>query len=1132
MNPALSSCSAFALVSWARVAVGLAFAAAAFASGQSESSESLLDRFENPPEEAKPWTFWYWLQGAVSSEGVDADVEAMAKAGLGGAYLMPLIAPDEEPFWSPPVRILSDEYWTLVGRAVRDADKAGLSLGIHIGPGFSLAGGPWITPEFAMQRVVWSETTVDSESAASVTLSQPETNGGYYRDIAVFAFPSQGDAIAGAERFQPKIAATFESDFSGLTAVAGGPTVKLYGAGSITYDYSRPVTVNSLRVVPATRSFEALRLLVEASDDGVDFRVVRQLTPPRHGWQDEDFGFTFALPPTRARYFRFVYDPEGGEPGAEDLDRAKWKPSLKVKTLALSSVPLINQFEGKSAAVWRVADWTSEKDVPTANAIPRSQILDLSDRLGANGALRWTPPSGTWTVLRFGHTATGSTNYTGGAGEGLEADRFNADAIKLQFDKWFGETARRVGQDLFSRVVTTLHSDSWEAGSQNWGATFRTDFEQRRGYDPVPFLPAMAGFVVESSETSERFLYDLRQTVAELVDERYFGTLRDLAHQRGCQFSSESTAPTMVSDNLRHNGLVDIPMGEFWLRSPTHDKPMDMRDAVSSAHIYGKPIVQAEAFTELRVAWDEAPHNLRTLGDLHFALGVNRFVFHVFMQSPWIDRFPGVTLNGVGLFFQRGQTWWTQGRAWIDYITRSQALLQAGRPVTDVAVFSGEELPSRALTPDRLVGTLPGLIGEKRVAAEAQRLADSGNPMRHIPKGVTSTANATDLLDWDDPLHGYTYDSVNLETLESARVEGGRLVLASGVRYAVLVVPGQRRLNPEGGTRMSTAFARCLLRLAEAGLPIIIESVPTQVWGNSDEAASLERIVGALKNVSNVHIGAWEDDSLASVGIEPDLILREKDGEAAEDLAWIHGATDDEEYYFVSNQEALARSITVSLRAEGAQPEIWDAVTGKRFRVKNVDSRERRTGFDLEFAPNQSLFIVLPQGASEVEFASKIERSVSLNGHWTLRFPGHETVALSGDALPSWIELEDAELQHFSGTASYERTIEIDSDEASRHLVLSLCKVADIAEVFVDDVSQGVVWTAPWQLNLAGKLTVGKHDLRIEVTNTWANQLIADHDRPDGEKRLWTNAPYRLDGERLLQAGLLGPVELMVEEGN
>ncbi|RYF71143.1 MAG: DNA-binding protein, partial [Cytophagaceae bacterium] len=620
-------------------------------------------------QQAKPWVFWYWMQGAVSKEGITADLEAMKAAGIGGAYLMPIKGVTNPPLMTPTTEQLSPRWWEMVRHSMQEAKRLGLEMGMHVSDGFALAGGPWITPELSMQKVVYSSVQVKGGQNVAFVLSQPTTNEGYYKDIKVLAFP----AVTPANLAVPKI----------TTSRPGVNPQFLVNRGSkesfksdttcwVQYAYDQPFTCRSLLIRTGGNNYQAHRLKIDVSDDGVTFRSVGRLQPPRHGWQDTDADVTHAIAPTTARFFRFTYDKSGSEPGSEDLDAAKWKPSLKLVGLELSAEPRINQFEGKSAAVWRVSDRSTSAQIADSQCVPLNSIIDLTAKLGKDGQLNWDVPAGNWTILRIGHTSTGQTNATGGAGKGLECDKFNPAAITLQFNSWFGEAQRQIGSDLSKDVLKLFHVDSWECGSQNWSASFADDFKKRRGYDLLPYLPVMAGIPVESAERSEQVLYDVRRTVAELVVDTFYKTLANLARQKGVTFTAESVAPTMVSDGLAHYKLVDIPMGEFWLNSPTHDKPNDMLDAISAGHIYGKNIIQAEGFTTVRMAWNEHPGMLKTVQDRTYALGINKLVYHVFTHNPWLNRKPGMTLDGVGLYFQRDQTWWKPATAWVDYATRCQ----------------------------------------------------------------------------------------------------------------------------------------------------------------------------------------------------------------------------------------------------------------------------------------------------------------------------------------------------------------------------------------------------------------------------------------------------------------------------
>ena len=989
--------------------------------------DTLESGFLHPPAAAKPWVFWYWMQASVSKEGIRADLEAMKSAGIGGAYLMPIKGVTNPPLLNPPVEQLSAGWYGMLRFAMEEADRLGLKLAMHACDGFAIAGGPWIKPELSMQKITWSRMVVEGGRRVDLTLPQPETHEKYYRDIAVLAFPSSPQWDSSTRTMVPrvttgKLTATRAGADTGLAA---GPDlqflVKEGDKGSfksdepcwIQYTFDRPFTCRTIIIRTSGNNYQAQRLLIEVSDDGIGFRSVGRLEPPRHGWQDGDADVTHTIPAVTARYFRFVYDKTGSEPGSEDLDAAKWKPALKISGLELSASPAIYQYEGKAGSVWRVSRATDGSALPDSLCIPRDKIINITNRMDASGRLVWQPPPGHWTILRMGHTSTGHTNATGGAGKGLECDKFNTKAAELQFDRWFGEAIRRVGPELAGRVLTVFHVDSWECGSQNWSPVFRDEFRLRRGYDCYPYLPAMAGIPVGTADSSERFLHDVRQTIAELIHDKFYVTMARLAHAKGCSFSEESVAPTITSDGMLHYETADIPMGEFWLNSPTHDKPNDMLDAISGAHIYGKPVVQAEGFTELKMAWDEYPGMLKTLQDRNYALGINRLVFHVFTHNPWVDRRPGMTLDGVGLYFQRDQTWWKPAKAWMDYTQRCQWLLQQGRPVADIAVFTGEEIPRRSLLPDRLVSTLPGIFGKEIVAREAKRLANKGEPMVSMPSGVVHSANMAAPEEWVDPLHGYAYDCMNPDVLlRLATVDKGQVVLPGGGRYGVLVIPGVTPLSPNPSLQ-SAEVAERLLQLVQDGATVLINDSGNagRTAGNAagvdhgghvpgllnaaenDErvAAVYRQLLGGvfresghsflMSNVGKGRVikGPFRASGFEAIGLEKDLIAMESDYQwaggtaptndtAAEivipalkkatGLAYTHRTGPGLDIYFVSNQQNKTRIINLSLRISGKQPELWNAVTGEITRPEQWSQHSGRTVIPIRLEANGSLFIV------------------------------------------------------------------------------------------------------------------------------------------------------------------------------
>jgi hypothetical protein len=776
--------------------------------------------------------------------------------------------------------------------------------------------------------------------------------------------------------------------------------------------------------------------------------------------------------------------------------------------------------------------------------------------MDSTGHLKWKVPPGSWTIIRIGHTSTGHKNETGGGGKGLECDKFNPAAIKVQFDNWFGKMFQKIPGA--SDVLKIFHVDSWECGSQNWSPVFREEFKKRRGYDLYSYLPVMAGVPVESVDVSERFLHDIRETIIELLHDNFYVTLANLAHEKGCAFTAESVAPTMVSDGMLHYSAVDIPMGEFWLRSPTHDKPNDMLDAISAGHIYGKQIIQAEAFTELRLMWDEYPGMLKTLQDRNYALGINRLVYHVFMHNPSPDKKPGMTLDGIGLFFQRDQTWWKQGKAWVDYAKRCQALLQVGRPVTDIAVFTGEEIPRRAILPDRLVTTLPGIFGKTTVNEEKERLLNLNAPIKESPRGVFHSANIITSEHWSDPLRGYAYDSYNRDALlHFSKVENGEIELKGGAKYKLLVIPGDRKMSPNAGW-MSVEVARKLKEMVENGATLLVNKKPhnsISLYNHKATDEEINVIVNSIWNhkKENKKFGftSWkvgkgrvvqtpfEANSFEGLGIERDFIATDLSGKPAEGIAWTHRAAPGLDIYFVSNQKDKERKVELSLRVEGREPELWDAITGETMTAKTWQFKKGRTLLPVKLAVNGSIFIVMKnvtkkQSANNGKNWIETTKVKNIEGPWTVVFDatlGGPQKPVIFKTLMDWSKHEDSSIRYYSGMATYTKTFSWDTSKIkSKEIWLNVGKVANIAEVMINGINCGITWTDPFRVNITKALHQGENELSIEVVNTWRNRLIGDHHLPEDKRITHTNAPYRLNGQPLLEAGLMGPVVIEISK--
>lgn len=1099
-------------------------------------------------DNSKPWVYWYWMHSAYSKEGITADLEAMKKVGIHGAYLMSVKGPTDPPLMDPPILQLSEQWWELVDFAIAEADRLGLKIAMHAADGFAVAGGPWIKPEQSMQKLVWTDRLVQGGNQLRISLEQPETIENYYKDIAVFAIARKNLPVTSAT-IKPIVTTSLDTiEASFLADSKQVDEFKLYEKGWVQYEFSEPFLCKSITIASKGVNYQAQRLRVLVSDDGENFKDLGRLTPPRHGWQDWGIDYTHSIKATKSKYFRFVFDPIGSEPGAEDLDAAKWKQSLKVTNIVLSSEAKIDNFQGKSGKVWRISPQTN--GIAEEDFISLDAVLNITEHMDQNGMLNWKAPEGIWKIMRFGHTSTGQKNETGGGGKGLEVDKFDPELVKYQFQKWFGKSVEIAGEERVPEVLSILHIDSWEAGSQNWSSVFQSEFKNRRGYDIVDYLPVMAGIPIESVQTSEQILRDVRKTISELIVDNFFGTMSEEAGKLGIKFSSENVSPTMVSDALMHFKYVDFPGGEFWFRSPTHDKPNDMLDAISGAHIYDKNIVQAEAFTGLRMEWDEDPELLKAMADRNYALGINRFFYHVFVHNPWLDRKPGMTLDGIGTYFQRDQTWWEPAEAWVEYCRRVQFQLQRGDPVIDLAVFTGEELPSRSVLPDRLLPFLPHVFGNKRIASEKERLKNYGLPIARMPKEVQYSKNMTDLNHWINSLNGYKYDSFNRDVLlEHAKVVNGSIEFKGKISYKALIFPGSRKMSPT--VMVSTKVAQKMLDLIKEGATVFVAEKPSHQPGFSLEPAKehWQQIIDQIWKGYNPKatpdtFNSWNIgkgkviqlpyllENFKAIGIEPDILFPELSREQAENFAWTHRTLGDEEVYFISNQSKLGQLVNVSLRTSDKKPFLYNPVTDTYVAIQQWQVKNQRLEIPLKFHKNESLFIILKGELGELSgnlgenWTSYTTKKV-LDEHWQLQFdPNYNGLneAIEIDSLFNWSDHNDAKIKYYSGTACYSKTFNYKG--STKDVWLNLGDFSDIAEIFLNDKRVGVVWTFPHRINITGFLERGKNNLMIKITNTWRNRLIGDHKLSQEKRTTWTTAPYRLHSEELLPAGLIGPVRL------
>jgi hypothetical protein len=1173
---------------------------AAVAGSAVADAAALANAFLNPPQGAGPGAYWYWLGGNVTREGITADLEAMRDAGIWNPMLFAIGKSGPDTQIKPPADALTPVWWEMVEHAASEAARLGLILSLNCCDGWATASGPWITPELSMQHVVWSEQTVDGGKHVDAMLPKPPTSHDYYREIGTIALPYSLEWEETSFSRQAQIETNLPLKVPDA-AVLSNPdntseVVDTQQAGWIDYVFDTPFTLRSVRVhTPSPQGYApgvyraANSLEVQASDDGKSFRRIGALEYPRHGWQTNLTTLTHAVPQTTARYFRLVHREIPPQPYEEEYDFGQ-DTRLRFFSIVLSSEPRIHHVQGKSGEQWALSRRTTADDLPDSACVPLHGIVDLTSKLDASGRLRWDAPhvpQGRWRILRIGYTTTGSQNSAAGGAQGLECDKFSPGAAKLQFDSWFGLALSRVGPSLAGKVLHVLHVDSWEAGAQNWSPAFAAGFRDLRGYDLLPYIATLTGVPITSADVSERVLLDVRRTINDLMQTGFFQTLATLAHQHGCLFSAEPANPTFPADGLEHVAKIDWPMGEFWLGTPRNDKPTDIKDAVCGSRLYGKRIAGAESFTEGLMKWDEHPFTLKALGDRIYCEGINRFMLHVYAHQPWLDRAPGMTLNGIGTFFSRTQTWWKPGKAWFDYLRRCQALLQEGVAVADVCYFTGENLPARSLLRRQLSVALP---------------------------------------------EGYSYDCINRDgLLHLAEVRDGWIVLKSGGRYRVLVLPDDVSLTPEVATRLRDLVRAGALVMGPRPLrspslsdfpaaDATVRAVADELWGAADDRVpptdrptdaqsdaqtgrQMDRQTDRLVGDGRVLWGRPLALVLAEVGVAPDLELT---GDIAQStpaldqstadldpslrdapVRWTHRRGEGWDAYFLSNQSNISLKITATFRVSGRRPELWHADGGEIDKLALWREEAGRTIVPLSFDPAGALFVVFAQPTNRKPFFTTIsgtsgngassggvglsereghvEATVSQTGDWILRnvaggeqrfsvrnrdLPAPlalkgpwqarftdriaEPVELSLHTLLSWTEQVDEAVKYYSGTATYTTDFIVSKTMVRKEtrLSLELGAVHDLVEVWLNDQQVGVLWKPPFNMDITHAVHAGKNKLRLAVTNTWRNRLIGDYGKAPGERKSFVVPLLRLGkewlpggpGTVLSPAGLLGPV--------
>lgn len=1087
-----------------------------------QAADPLADGFRDPPASARPRVWWHWMNGNVTEEGIKLDLEWMKRIGIGGAQT--LDAQLQTPQVVEKRLVYMTPEWKHAFRiAAETADKLGLELAIAASPGWSESGGPWVKPADGMKKLVWSETRIAGGKRFRGKLAPPPSVTGpfqdlgmqpeigvdhpktdlpqLYRDTYVFAVPetaaplapvwsASSGAIDGARLTDGKQATVVEVPLGTDAKASNAPAW-------IRADFATPQQVRSATLaMPPLSLFSAAKFVpvLEASSDGATFAEVARFPTGTSA----EYTITFAPVTAKALRVRFLAEQSGfglPTPPAPGVEFPAFPgfmsgtgPHVTVSELTFSASPRTHRFEEK-AGFATTLDYDAIP-TPDAPAIPEAAIIDLTGKMQDDGSLDWIPPKGQWRVLRLGYSLTGTENHPAPPeATGLEVDKFDADAVRRYINTYLDTYNAAAGPDLIgAHGVRALLNDSIEVGASNWTPQLVAEFKARRGYDPVPWLPALTGVIIGSPARTDAFLHDFRATLADLMADAHYKTITEEAHKRGLIHYSEALEDKRPSlgDDMAMRRHADIPMAAMWSYDTEHGAPQpsyegDMRGAASVAHVYGQNLVAAESLTAALQPWAFAPRDLKPMIDMEFASGVNRPVIHTSVHQPLTDKAPGFSLFIFGQYFNRLETWGEQARPWVDYIARSSYMLQQGRNVADVAYFYGEEAPLTALYAKAVPGDLP-------------------------------TSNAFDFVNPDVVLNQLSND-------------GADLVAKSGARYKALYLGGS-------SARMSLAVLQRIDTLVRSGATLIGEK-PLGSPALQDDPAAFTRLADALwsgdTGKGRVLASHDPDSALAKLSIAPDLTYTKAAPDTA--LRFVHRTTGDAEIYFVTNRKNRAEPTTLSFAVTGKAPEWWDAATGKAAPLGST-SADRRTAITLTLKPWQSGFVVFRKAGPASLAVPAIARSqlAAVNGPWALTFqPGRGAPAsITLPALEDWTKNTDPGVRYFSGTAAYHQTLKVPAIKPGQRLILNLGEVHDLAEVLINGKSAGVLWNPPYEADVTSLAHEGTNTVEIRVTNLWVNRLIGDAQPGAKPITFTTLKTYRADAP-LRPSGLMGPVTLQVE---
>lgn len=1131
------------------------FFASSNARSQSSASDPLIQGFQSPPDSAKLWAYWWWLNGNITEEAITRDLEGMKAKGFGGAIIFDADGSSQDGNIRVPAGPMygTDSWRKLYRHALKEADRLGLSLSLNIQSGWNF-GAPFIKPEHAAKHVTFSEITVKGPGRVEVDLPQPRTVNNFYRDVTVLAYPKK--IAATPEVKITPTASSSQNSFPPNLAIDGNRETFWVSSGnnpdqpvsktspeSFTLDFSKKISVDGFslqgRLDYGPKDAELQMLL----DDGKTWKTIEKFT----GSKDSEYRSNFDR--VEAKQFRIVifssYDPRFPDrPRNAQIAEIAMLDGGKPVGIAQTGRTQLRDYHSK--IVDREVGFSVPNclplmlDEPSTPGEEDAKVADVID-LGyitrrSPNKLRWDVPDGEWTVIRFGYTQSGSKVSTAsGDWQGFTLDYLDPKAFRMYWKNGVQPMIDDAGP-LAGKVLRYLHTDSWEAGGMNWTEDFIHEFKTYRNYDPTSYLPIVAGKILDNREVSNRFLNDFRRTIGDCIRDNHYVIMQKMAAHYGIGIHPESGGPHGGPfDSLQLLGLCDVPMSEFWSWSPRHRvgdvNRFFLKQPATAAHTYGRKIVAAEGFTNIGMHWQESfSDNLKPSFDQALCEGMNLLVWHTFTTSPKEMGMPGQEYF-AGTHFNPNNFVFDKSQDFLAYINRSQFLLQQGLFVGDVLEFYGENVPN---------------FTQMKWA----------NTAKSLP--------------------GYDYDVATEEVLLSrVSVQNGVISLPDGTQYKILVLPQRTSISgpvlqklenwvvEDGLTVIGPKPARVsgLERLPAADQEV--HQIAEKLWGDESGESGIRKVgngriawgmtshdllvkdqvpfdfarlfgTNSEPRVDSIHRVVYKNQT-PKINLKCFVEFSPKETNTTP--AELHSGV-DAHIYFVANLSKNPDQMRCAFRVTGKQPELWDALTGQTRKAVAFVQKDGLTIIPLDFAGHGSIFVVFREDISptaqgkESSNSSKLLKTLDIDGSWNVSFDenwgGPKSVAF--DRLISWNEHELAQIKHYSGPATYRKTINVPTDfvQENMSIILELGNVAEIAEIKFNGRSLGTVWAKPYRIDVTSAVKSGENQLEIEVVNHWANRIIGDAALPESERRTKTNI-RRLTAETpLIESGLLGPVKLLL----